>query len=187
MLRRLVPVSHVGLHSPFRSFRFCYSALADDDGFGTSRFDLMLSWTKPPFGSKSTVPRGNGELILVVDDQRDIRDLLDTVLTGHGYRTVLAVDGKDALTVFQQQADHVAMVITDLNMPHIEGGSLADLLRQFRAGLPILFMSGLTTNATRHEAMLAVTKHPFLPKPFRPIALLDAIHKLLQRRGVAKA
>lgn len=147
----------------------------------------MLSWTKPPFGSKSTVPRGNGELILVVDDQRDIRDLLATVLTSHGYRAVLAVDGKDALTVFKQQADHVAMVITDLNMPHIEGGSLADLLRQLHAGLPILFMSGLTSNASRYEAMLAATKHPFLPKPFRPIALLDAIHQLLQRRYASKS
>src|SRR5690348_16360977 len=108
----------------------------------------MLTWTKPPFGSKATVPRGNGELILVVDDQRDIRDLLDTVLTDHGYRTVLAVDGKHALRVFEQLADHVAMVITDLNMSHMEGGSLADLLRQLRTGLPILFMSGLTANAS---------------------------------------
>jgi CheY-like chemotaxis protein len=147
----------------------------------------MLTWTQTPFGSKPPVPRGNGELVLVVDDQQDIRDLLEAVLTDHGYRTLLAVDGDDALSVFKRQADNVAAVITDLNMPHIEGGSLADLLRQYRADLPILFMSGLNQSAARHGAMLATTKHPFLLKPFRPIALLDAIHQLLRRRCASKS
>lgn len=146
----------------------------------------MLTRTKTPFGSKSAVPRGNGELVLVVDDQQDIRDLLATVLSDHGYRTLLAVDGEDAVEIFKQQAENIAVVITDLTMPHIEGDSLADLLRQYRADLPILFMSGLNESAARHGAMLAKTKHPFLLKPFRPIALLDAIHQLLHLRCASK-
>jgi len=141
----------------------------------------MLTRTKTPFGSRAAVPCGNGELVLVVDDQQDIRDLLATVLTDHGYRPLLAVDGEDALATFKRQADRVAVVVTDLNMPHIEGGSLANRLRQYRADLPILFMSGLNENAAKYGALLAKTRHPFLLKPFRPIALLDAIHQLLQR------
>src|SRR3954452_17402137 len=98
----------------------------------------------PTFASvHSPVPRANGELILVVDDQQDIRDLLATVLSDHGYRTLLAVDGADALAVFKPHADTIAAVITDLNMPHVEGASLADLLRRMRAEIPVLFMSGL--------------------------------------------
>jgi hypothetical protein len=48
-------------------------------------------------------------------------------------------------------------------------------------------MSGLNETPPRHEAMLAKTKHPFLLKPFRPIALLDAIHQLLHLRCASKA
>ena len=80
---------------------------------------LTPAISHPAFASASSPvpPRANGELILVVDDQQDIRDLLATVLSDHGYRTLLAVDGDDALVVFKRHANAVAAVITDLNMP----------------------------------------------------------------------
>ena len=127
-------------------------------------------------------PLSPGELILVVDDQEDIRHLLATVLHGHGYRTLLAVDGGDAVTVFRQHASGITAVITDLHMPHTEGGSLADLLRKIRADIPILFMSGLNETLDGHDGRPATSKDPFLLKPFRPIALIEAIHRLLQTR-----
>ena len=131
-------------------------------------------------------PRANGELILVVDDQENIRDLLATVLSGHGYRTLLAVDGDDAVTVFKTQAESIAAVITDLHMPHTEGGSLADLLRQLRADIPVLFMSGLNEGAGGRDPVPATSRDPFLLKPFRPVALLEAIHRLLHSRREPK-
>jgi CheY-like chemotaxis protein len=146
----------------------------------TRRFASASDFAPAP-AAPSIPPRAGGELILVVDDQENIRDLLATVLNDHGYRTLLAVDGDHALTVFKQQADSIAAVITDLHMPHTEGGSLADLLRKLRADIPILFMSGLEGARGRESATSASTD-PFLLKPFRPIALLDAIHRLLNRR-----
>ena len=131
------------------------------------------------------VPRAHGELILVVDDQQAIRDLLATVLTSHGYRALVAVDGNDALGVFKQQTTNLAAVITDLNMPQVAGGSLTDLVRLLRAEkIPILFMSG--TNGSRHSAVLGASQDPFLLKPFRPVALLQAVHQLLLQRGAPK-
>ncbi len=123
----------------------------------------------------------------MVDDQEDIRDLLATVLHGHGYRTLLAADGDDALAVFSQQALAISAVISDLHMPHTEGSSLADLLRKIRADIPILFMSGLNEGADGNEAVPSTSKDPFLLKPFRPIALIEAVHHLLQTRRVPKA
>jgi CheY-like chemotaxis protein len=141
----------------------------------------------PSSASPFVPPRASGELILVVDDQEDIRDLLATVLSSHGYRTVLAVDGDDAVTVFKGQAESIAAVITDLHMPHTEGGSLADLLRQLRADIPILFMSGLNEGAGGRDPVPATSRDPFLLKPFRPAALLEAIHRLLQPRRSPQA
>lgn len=135
----------------------------------------------------STPPLAKGELILVVDDQQNIRDLLVTVLEGHGYRTATAVDGNDALGVFKARSHEIAAVITDLHMPHTEGTSLADLLRQVRAGIPILFMSGLGESSNRQPDAPFDSKDPFLLKPFRPVVLLDAVHRLLQPRRVPQA
>lgn len=133
-----------------------------------------------PASAASAIPaRSARELVLVVDDQESIRDLLATVLHGQGYRTVLAVDGDDALEVFQREPE-IAAVITDLHMPHTEGSSLADSLRRIRRDIPILFMSGL--NESGRDTRPATSKDPFLLKPFRPAALLEAIDRLLQPR-----
>jgi two-component system cell cycle sensor histidine kinase/response regulator CckA len=141
---------------------------------------LTSAISRPAFASTLSpgLPRANGELILVVDDQQDVRDLLATVLSDHGYRPLLAVDGADALAVFNQQAGAVAAVVTDLSMPRIDGASLADRLRQLRADIPILFMSGLYEGAGGRRSLLS--KAPFLQKPFRPVTLLEAIHQLLR-------
>jgi CheY-like chemotaxis protein len=119
---------------------------------------------------------------LVVDDQRDIRELLATVLTNHGYRVLLAADGADALAVFTAQADVIAAVITDLSMPHMEGASLADKLRRLQPDTPILFMSGSGRyeSPTVGATLPAAAKAPFLLKPFRPVVLLETVHQLLR-------
>jgi two-component system cell cycle sensor histidine kinase/response regulator CckA len=124
-------------------------------------------------------PRAKGELILVADDQESVRDLLQTVLSDHGYQTIMAADGDVALAAFAAQPDRIAAVISDLHMPHVGGDSLADLMRRVRADIPILFMSGLT-HADSGDSRPATSRDPFLLKPFRPVALLEAIHRLLQ-------
>ena len=179
-------------YTPFHYFLsplFHRAAIAAGDRLRFGRPCVMLnsktstpstaSVSTPVASLSPTPPPGQGELLLVVDDQENIRTLLDTVLTGHGYRTVLAVDGGDALAVFKQQSAGIAAVISDLHMPHTEGRSLADLLRQIRPEIPILFMSGLDEPASRREATPVSSKDPFLLKPFRPVALLEAIHRLL--------
>lgn len=133
----------------------------------------------PASASTNPFPRANGELILVADDQDSVRELLETVLTDHGYRTILAVDTADAVAALTARRSEIAAVISDMHMPNTGDHTVADLLRRVRPDVPILFMSGLGSDEDGGELRPANSSDPFLLKPFRPVALLQAVHRLL--------
>ncbi len=133
----------------------------------------------PAPASDHPFPRANGELILIADDQESVRELLETVLTDHGYRTVTAVDTADAVAVLAAHRREIAAVISDMHMPNTGDHTVAQLLRGVRADVPILFMSGLGSEEDGRELRPANSSDPFLLKPFRPAALLQAVHRLL--------
>ena len=70
----------------------------------------------PAPASAHPFPRANGELILVADDQDSVRELLETVLNDHGYRTLTAVDAADAVAVLSARRDEIAAIISDMHM-----------------------------------------------------------------------
>lgn len=133
----------------------------------------------PGTASANPFPRANGELILVADDQDSVRELLETVLNDHGYRTVTAVDAADAVAVLSARRSEISAIISDMHMPNTGDEAVADLLRRVRADVPILFMSGLGSDEDGRELRPANSTDPFLLKPFRPAALLQAVHRLL--------
>ena len=122
------------------------------------------------------LPRGNGELILVVDDEQLVCELTAQTLIGQGYRVVTACDGADAIAVFVARATEVRLLLTDLSMPVIGGGALAHTLRRLQPDLRIIAMSGAGSapKAAASELMSA-----FLAKPFQPETLLPLIHRVL--------
>jgi CheY-like chemotaxis protein len=120
-------------------------------------------------------PAAQGELILVVDDESNVRDLLSTVLLNHGYRVVVARDGEEGLRLFSAAPDQISLVVSDVFMPNVSGKSFADLIRPIRPDVRILFMSGLDDS----EPGSAIGRDPFLLKPFKPAALLEKIHQVL--------
>ncbi len=133
----------------------------------------------PGHSSASPFPRANGELILVADDQDSVRELLETILNDHGYRTVTAVDTADAVAVLTARRTEITAIVSDMHMPNTGDHTVADLLRRVRADVPILFMSGLGSDEDGQEMRPANSADPFLLKPFRPVALLQAVHRLL--------
>ncbi len=144
-----------------------------------------------PAGSRSSsgtpFPQpAQGELILVVDDEANVRDLLSTVLLNHGYQVLLARDGVEGLRLFSAAPDQIDLVLTDLHMPNSSGQSFADLLRPIRPDVRILFMSGLDSNEGGFEPGAVRSHDPFLLKPFKPAALLATIHKLLHPEDILK-
>ncbi len=126
------------------------------------------------------LPAGKGELILVVDDERHIRDMTMTMLTRAGYRVILAADGAEAATVFAQRAAEIRLVITDLHMPNLDGAMLGRALRRINPAARLLVVSGMSSALGNRPAFEPREfADAFLHKPFKPEALLSKVHELL--------
>ena len=74
-------------------------------------------------------PKGNRELILLVDDEAEIAELASTMLTDEGYRVILARDGFEALKIYQQIGKQIGLVILDFFLPVMDGDAVFDELR----------------------------------------------------------
>ena len=124
---------------------------------------------------------GNGELILVADDEPDLRTSIAEVLRRLNYHVMLAADGKEALELFRQQPDDIALVILDVVMPKMSGPETARQMRETRPTLPVIFATGYDAG---HALPVVDNASPgnVLTKPFRIHALAAKIHELLAGR-----
>jgi two-component system cell cycle sensor histidine kinase/response regulator CckA len=154
-------------------------AVSSEVGAGTA-FVISLPAapaTAPAPSAESLLPahlNGRGEQILLVDDTPAVRVALARMLERHGFRAVLAADGLDALEVYEKNKATIRLVITDVEMPGLDGPGLARALRRRGAALPILFISGARTTGLAPEA-------EFLPKPFSSRDLMQRIQSLLSQ------
>jgi PAS domain S-box-containing protein len=133
-------------------------------------------------GSSPPVPVGNQELILVVDDEPPILKATSSVLTKYSYRVLTAASGEDAIRLFIQNSDSVALVLTDLMMPGIGGVDLIRTLRVIRPDLIVIATSGLEQEDNRGR-LEAVGIIEVLPKPCMAAQLLKAVDSALKARG----
>ncbi len=115
--------------------------------------------------SVAEAQRGGGEHILVVEDEDAVRELLESMLTGLGYRVTPAANGGEALLLVEEKGLNPDLVITDVVMPQMSGRALADRLRRAQPDLKVLFMSGYTDNVIAHHGVLDPGT-PFIQKPF---------------------
>ncbi len=122
------------------------------------------------------VPRGRGELVLVVDDEEAVRRSVRRTLEGHGYRVVAAAHGRDGLAQLAEHRGDVALVVTDLMMPVMGGPAMVAAMRHSVPGLPAIGMTGLTDQSASAEAL---GMSALLSKPFSRAALLEAVHAAL--------
>jgi PAS domain S-box-containing protein len=146
-------------------------------GRGT-RFMAYLPECAAPESKSETVltalPAGNGELIVVADDEHSVREVTRLTLEANNYRVVVAGDGAEALAVFLQHREQAAAVITDAMMPIMNGRALIHALRKFTPTLPILvFSAGDRLNA--QVGALEADGFPVLRKPATPAQLLQAL------------
>ncbi|RMH57789.1 MAG: response regulator [Bacteroidetes bacterium] len=123
-----------------------------------------------------TACRGHGEQVLVVDDEDPIRDVTREVLEGHGYRVFTARDGREALRRIEAHPD-IALVLTDLSMPEMDGVTLIRTLRQRGDVRPILASSGI--GGDRPDEALQAGANAFLPKPYTADRLCLAVQQAL--------
>lgn len=126
---------------------------------------------------ESTQRLGQGELILVVDDESAILTATTHTLEAFGYRVATACDGTDAIAVFLKSEEKPAAIITDMMMPNMDGPALIQALQKIHPGLPIIGASGLNHQMKAQMVSLGV-KH-FLGKPYTAKALLEALGDVL--------
>jgi len=126
----------------------------------------------------TSLPRGNGEIVLIVDDEPAIREIASRILAAHGYRPLTAGEGKEALALFAQNHDKVKAVVSDLMMPRMDGPATIRALRQLKPDLKTIMITGLGEDARVAEAK-AAGSDLVLSKPFTAEQLLVALKQLL--------
>ncbi len=159
-----------------------YLTLASQVDKGTV-FEIFLpSSNNPDAGSTSAdspeIPRGNGELILVVDNEPQIREVSRRVLEMNGYEVETAGDGVEAIAVFARNRDSMKLLITATDMPRMDGKALIRVLLKMRPDLKVIASGGQLSEADR-KAFDSLPVASFLEKPCLPEKLLTVTHDVL--------
>jgi len=123
------------------------------------------------------LPRGD-ELILVVEDQAEVRQLVTRQLRSLGYDVLVAPGPVDALYLCRMRADTVRLVLTDLIMPEMSGKELVHKLHEVCHGFGVLYMSGYTADAVVQNALIEPGA-AFLLKPFTIEGLAQKVRQVL--------
>lgn len=126
----------------------------------------------------TALPRAQGEVILVVDDEAAVREVTCQLLESYGYQTLYAEEGAEALALYTQRGAEIAVVLTDMMMPVMDGYALAQALFKLNPSVKIIAASGLSSNGMVAKAAGAGVHH-FLPKPYSGEALLGMLHAIL--------
>jgi PAS domain S-box-containing protein len=159
-------------------------------GEGATFFVRLPAAERPADGvSPAQAPRednGGREVILFVEDEDNIRGPAQEVLESRGYTVVVAAHAAQALEVARQWNGHFDLLITDVIMPGMSGGQLADVLCRERPALRVLFISGYPEDAISQQGVLESSR-AFLQKPFPPGALLRKVREVLDRGDACSA
>ena len=127
-------------------------------------------------------PKGNRELILLVDDETEISELASTMLTEEGYRVILARDGFEALKIYQQIEKQIGLVILDFFLPVMDGDAVFDELRALNPDVAVVLSSGFAEQSKLGN-MLAQGLKGFIPKPYTREKLLEQVRSTLDARN----
>ncbi|MGI3903071.1 MAG: response regulator [Janthinobacterium lividum] len=124
-------------------------------------------------------PRGHGETVLVVEDDPTVRLLMVEVLDELGYLHIEAADSREALLVLRSE-QRIDMMVSDVGLPGMNGRQLAELARETRPGLKVLFVTAYTESATARAEFLAPGMDLLL-KPFTLDGLGTKIREMILR------
>ena len=125
-------------------------------------------------------PRGQGEAILVVEDDATVRLIINDVLEELGYKVLLASDARAAIPMLQSD-QKIDLLVSDVVLPHVNGQKLAEIARAARPALKVLFVSGYAENAILREDFLSPGMD-MLTKPFDLDALGAKVRLLLEQK-----
>ncbi len=164
-------------------------------GSGTT-FEVCLpavpegAMAEAPARPRSAPPRGQGETILVVDDEPNIRDVVRRTLTGHGYRVLTASDGTEAVVLFTEHREQIKAVLTDIMMPFMDGVTMVRTMRKMAPAVKIVASTGMGSARGREDktaALHTLGVRTLLTKPYTADEVLSTIGDLLAQPAVMSA
>lgn len=154
--------------------------LKSEVGQGTS-FNVYLPAVDATVSQLQSSPlqglRGNGQTIMIIDDEPAILDLAKSILGHYGYNIITAHHGADALALYPQFKEKIKLVVTDMMMPVMDGFNVIKALKSQSPHLKFIAISGLMQGDTIKEKL--GEDIVFIPKPFNVEKLLKALHEML--------
>jgi signal transduction histidine kinase/CheY-like chemotaxis protein len=158
---------------------WCYS----EPGHGTvfkiylPRVDAPVE--RPAAGPMPAVSGSAGETVLLVEDEREVRALVQKLLRMQGYTLLTAANPDEAVSMSREYRGTIHLMVTDVVMPGMSGRQLAERLAASRPGMKVLYVSGYTDDAIVHHGILEPGT-AFLQKPFSPQALARKVREVLE-------
>ena len=154
-----------------------------EPGMGTTITALLPATSDTPQPPAPTAPaaedhHGNGQIILLAEDEKSLRQLAHRILTRRGYHVHQATTETDAITYAADPAHHIDLLLTDVVMPQMLGTDLAATIHQTRPALPVIFMSGYAQPILDTHGATSPSLN-ILEKPFTETTLLTRIHHAL--------
>ncbi|MBD2464760.1 PAS domain S-box protein [Oscillatoria sp. FACHB-1407] len=144
-----------------------------------SQFKVYLPATEelvPDIPLEEELLEGNGERVLIVDDDLAIRQTNQSLLESHYYTTFVANDGVDAIALYAKHQTEIDVILMDVMMPNMDGIVAIRTLRRMNPEVKILAISGLSSN---REAVFAAGANVFLSKPYDLSDLLRRLRTLI--------
>ena len=130
---------------------------------------------------------GNGERILLVEDERSVRDIITAILREHGYEVWVAEDGPKAIDLWNRHHGDFTVLVTDIIMPNgLKGNELAGQLKIEKPDLKVIFSSGYSSDFGTESSPLPPGCF-FLAKPYKPEVLVRAVRDCLVDVGFASS
>ncbi|MBV9385638.1 MAG: response regulator [Chroococcidiopsidaceae cyanobacterium CP_BM_ER_R8_30] len=134
--------------------------------------------TKLEEAEDPNVPTGQGDLILVIDDETAMLEVTQAALETHNYRVITTNNGNSALALYDEYQSQVSVVVVDMMMPSMDGSTVIRRLQAKNPQLKIIAVSGLMSNTQVAETAGTSVKK-FLPKPYTVEELLKSISLVL--------
>ncbi|KAF0248763.1 MAG: PAS/PAC sensor hybrid histidine kinase [bacterium] len=128
--------------------------------------------------SNDTFLLGKGELILVVDDEASICEITKTSLETYNYKVLTARDGIEAITLYVEHKEKIALVLTDMMMPLLDCPKIIQAFQKINPDVKIIVISGAPSTSKIQELRHLGIKM-FLPKPYTLDTLLETLQKIL--------
>ena len=121
-------------------------------------------------------------MVLVIDDEEDLRDIMRRMLERRGYATLVAGDAGEATTVCREHPGPIAVLVTDLGLPGVSGGEMADRCRELRPDMGVVYISGLPKDIAVSKGLIGEDAL-LVKKPFTSDLLLGALRLVLAEKA----